>query len=87
MRHIGDARSPEPAPLGLACLEEIAAVEEHDTRANAAAGPRVAHGGKPDRRFAGPQFSDQAEYPAATQVEIDPFDNLVPAVLAAPVDP
>ena len=53
---------------------------------DAAAGPRIAHGGEPDRRLAGARFADQAQDLAAPQREVDAFDDLVPCLVALTLD-
>jgi len=86
LRHIGHARTPEKPALCLARLHQIRAVEAHCACRDAATRPGIAHGSKPDRRFAGARFADQPQHLAAAKSEVDALDDRMPALLASAFD-
>src|SRR5262249_25905826 len=86
LRHVGDLGTPDAAPLRVVRLRKILAVEHDGAGGDAAARPGIAHGGEPDRRLAGAGFADEPEYLAAAEREVDALDDLVPGVVALPLD-
>src|SRR5262245_46919775 len=86
LRHIGNARTPEPPPLCIARTDQVHAVENDTTFDDPAARPRKSHGGKSQRRFASPRLPDEPEDLAAVQRQINAPDDLVPAIVAVPFD-
>ena len=83
---IGDLGAPDPALLGWLGLRQILAVEHDGAGGDAAARPRISHGGEPDRRFAGAGFADQAEDFAPAQRQVDALDDLGPLLVALALD-
>src|SRR5271166_4535183 len=86
LRHVRELGAPDLALPGFVDLGEVDPVEEDRAGRDAATRPGIAHGGEADRRLAGPRLADEAEHLAATQRQVDAADDLVPALLALPLD-
>src|SRR4029077_12885384 len=84
--HVGDAGTADLTPFGLADISQIDAVEADRAGGDGTAGPRLAHGGEPDRRLAGARLANQAQDLAASEREVDAFDDLVPCLVALTFD-
>ena len=86
LRHIGDTRAAQLAPLLLRARPEVDFVEQDRAAGNAAAGPREAHAGDADGRLAGARFADQTQHLAAPQHDVDAVHDLVPHVVGLALD-
>ena len=85
--HVGHARAPEPALLGLWHRPEIHPVEGDAPAYDPAARPREAHRGEAQGRFASPALADQAQHLAAPEREVHAVDDLLPGLARAALDP
>ncbi len=86
LRHICDPRSPQLAPLRIARLGELDPVEFDGPRGDPAPRPRKPHRCEAEGGFARPRLSDHPEHFAAVERQIDAPDDLMPFVVAEPLD-
>jgi hypothetical protein len=88
LRDIGDAVPAQLASSGAVHRPDVLAGEEDAAAGDGAGRPRIGEGGKADRRFARPRFTDQAEHLAAMEREVDALDQRLDlAVLGGGDDP
>ena len=86
LRHVGDAHSAQ-APKGLVARGgELHAIEGDGAAGDAAARTAETHARNSDGRFAGAGFTDEPEHLSAVELDIDPFDDLLPAFLLEALD-
>ena len=76
LRDIADPRAAKRPRTGFAKLQDIHAVEQDLAAGDGDAAASVGQRRKPDGRFAGSRFTDQAEHLAALQSEAHALDDL-----------
>ena len=86
LRHIGDPRAAQCAPLGFGRGGKLHPVELDRTVRDPRAIARIAHTGRPDRRFPGTGLTDKAHDLAAVQGQVDPLDDIDPAFIGVALD-